>query len=115
MWDVAAVLVTYLLLAAAILAEVLATISLRLSNGFSRLAPSVVVIVGYFIALGLLAVVLKRGLPVSIAYAIWAGAGVTLVAGVGALLLDEKLTTVQVVGLAFIVAGVVAMEGGRSH
>lgn len=105
---------TYLLLALAIVAEVFGTISLRFSNGFSRLLPSILVVVGYMAAFVLLGVVLKRGLPVSIAYAIWAGVGVALVAAVGTLFLDERLSLVQVAGVVLIVFGVIAVEMGSA-
>lgn len=105
-------LVTYLLLAVAILAEVAGTISLQLSNGFSRLAPSVVVVLGYVVSFALLSIVLKRGLPVAVAYAVWSALGVALIAGVGVVWLDQRLSAVQVLGLALVVAGVVALEVG---
>jgi small multidrug resistance pump len=106
------VLVTYLLLAVAILAEVTGTISLQLSNGFSRLGPSLVVVVGYVISFLLLSIVLKRGLPVAVAYAVWSALGVALIAGVGVVWLDQRLSALQVLGLALVVAGVVALEVG---
>lgn len=105
-------LVTYLLLAVAILAEVTGTISLQLSNGFSRLGPSLVVVVGYVISFLLLSIVLKRGLPVAVAYAVWSALGVALIAGVGVVWLDQRLSALQVLGLALVVAGVVALEVG---
>jgi small multidrug resistance pump len=105
---------TYLLLAGAIVSEVAATISLRLSNGFSRLMPSVVVCVGYPVAFAFLAFVLKRGLPVAVAYALWSAIGVTAVAIIGVLWLDESLSVTQVAGLVLIVVGVVALEAGTS-
>ena len=105
-------LVTYLLLAVAILAEVAGTISLQLSNGFSRLAPSLVVIVGYVVSFALLSIVLKRGLPVAVAYAVWSALGVALIAGVGVVWLDQRLSALQVLGLVLVVAGVVALEAG---
>jgi small multidrug resistance pump len=108
-------LVTYLLLALAIGSEVVGTVSLRQSDGFTRLFPSIVVVVGYITAFAVLAVVLKRGLSISVAYAIWAGAGVALVAAVGALFLGDKLSAVQIAGLVLVVAGVVALELGASH
>lgn len=105
-------LVTYLLLAVAILAEVTGTISLQLSNGFSRLGPSLVVVVGYVISFLLLSIVLKRGLPVAVAYAVWSALGVALIAGVGVVWLDQRLSALQVLGLGLVVAGVVALEVG---
>jgi small multidrug resistance pump len=106
---------TYVLLALAIVAEVVGTICLRLSEGFTRLIPSLAVVAGYAIAFTLLAVVLKRGLPVAVAYAIWAGAGVALVAAVGVVFLDERLSVAQVVGICLVIAGVVALEVGGAE
>ncbi|WP_224387661.1 multidrug efflux SMR transporter [Pseudonocardia sp. ICBG1293] len=105
----------YLLLAGAIVLEVLATINLRLSEGFSRLAPSVLVVVGYLGAFGLLSQVLKAGVPVGLAYGIWAAAGVALVAIVGAVFLGDTQTPVQYGGIALVIAGVLALELGGTH
>ncbi|MEU7376299.1 SMR family transporter [Streptomyces albidoflavus] len=106
---------TWVLLACAILAEVTATISLRLSDGFSKIAPSVVVVVGYVTAFTLLALVLKRGMAIGIAYGIWAAAGVALVALIGAAFLGDSLTPLQYGGLVLVAAGVVALEAGGAH
>ncbi|WP_436738103.1 DMT family transporter [Streptomyces sp. BBFR102] len=106
---------TWVLLACAILAEVTATISLRLSEGFSRIAPSIIVVVGYLTAFTLLALVLKRGMAIGVAYGIWAAAGVALVALIGAAFLGDSLTPVQYGGLALVAAGVVALEAGGAH
>ncbi|MGC5192694.1 DMT family transporter [Streptomyces albidoflavus] len=106
---------TWVLLACAILAEVTATISLRLSEGFSKIAPSVVVVVGYVTAFTLLALVLKRGMTIGVAYGIWAAAGVALVALIGAAFLGDSLTPLQYGGLVLVAAGVVALEAGGAH
>ncbi|HSK61857.1 MAG TPA: multidrug efflux SMR transporter, partial [Actinomycetospora sp.] len=88
----------HLFLALAIVTEVVATVSLKLSEGFTRLGPSVVVVVGYLLSFGLLSQALARGLGVSVAYGVWAAAGVALVAIAGAVLLGESLTWMQVGG-----------------
>ncbi|MFW6092015.1 MAG: DMT family transporter, partial [Actinomycetota bacterium] len=75
----------WLMLAGAIAAEVVATTSLKLSVGFTRLVPSIIVVVGYVAAVLLLSQALVRGMQVSVAYAIWAAAGVALVALIGTL------------------------------
>ncbi|WP_214405217.1 DMT family transporter [Pseudonocardia lacus] len=105
----------WVLLAGAIAAEVTATISLRLSEGFSRPLPSVIVVVGYVTAFWLLSLVLQRGMAIGVAYAVWAAAGVALVALVGALFLGETLTPVQIGGLVAVIGGVVALELGAAH
>lgn len=105
----------YLLLALAILSEVVGTVSLKLSEGFSKPLPSIVVVIGYAGAFVVLASVLKMGMPVGVAYAIWSGAGVALVALIGAAFLGEAMTAVQVGGIALIVLGVVALEAGTAQ
>jgi len=104
--------VAYLFLALAIVSEVVATVSLKLSEGFSRLGPSAVVVVGYLAAFALLSQALGRGLGVSVAYGVWAAAGVALVAIAGVVLLGESLTWVQVGGIALVIGGVLALELG---
>jgi small multidrug resistance pump len=104
----------WVMLAGAILSEVMATISLRLSEGFSKAIPSTVVVVGYLLSFVLLAQVLKRGLSVGVAYGIWAAVGVSLVALIGAVFLGESLTWIQVGGLVLVIAGVVAVQSGAS-
>ncbi|ALG14305.1 QacE family quaternary ammonium compound efflux SMR transporter [Actinosynnema sp. ALI-1.44] len=105
----------YLLLAVAIAGEVAATTSLKLSENFSKPVPSVVVVVGYVIAFGVLAKLLKDGFPVGVAYAVWAAAGIALVAAIGVLFFKEPLTWTMIGGLALIIGGVVLLELGRSH
>lgn len=105
----------YVVLAVAIVAEVFATVALKLSEGFTKPWPSVVVVVGYVFALGVLSQALKLGLPVGVAYAIWAGAGVALVALIGTTFLGEHLTLVQLGGLALIIGGVAALNLGGAH
>ncbi|NIJ14982.1 small multidrug resistance pump [Saccharomonospora amisosensis] len=105
----------YLLLAAAIAAEVTGTVSLKLSDGFSKLVPSIVVVLGYGAAFYFLARVLKAGLPVGVVYAIWAAAGVALVALVGAVFLGEHLNLTMIAGLVLVIGGVVLLELGGEH
>jgi len=105
----------WLLLAGAILSEVTATISLKLSDGFSKLVPTVIVVIGYICAFILLSQVLKRGMSIGVAYGIWAAVGVALVALVGALFLGDSLTLVQVGGLVLVGGGVLALELGAAH
>ncbi|SIO25722.1 SMR family transporter [Salinivibrio sp. ES.052] len=99
----------WLFLGFAIVAEVIATASLKNSDGFSKLVPSVLVVVGYSFSFYLLALTL-RAIPVGIAYAIWAGAGVTLIALIGWLVFGQKLDTPAIIGMVLIVAGVAVMN-----
>ncbi|MQA16691.1 MAG: QacE family quaternary ammonium compound efflux SMR transporter [Pseudonocardiaceae bacterium] len=105
----------YLLLAGAIALEVIGTVALRLSEGFTRPAASVVVVLGYLGAFYLLARVLTAGIPLGVAYGIWAAAGVALVAVIGAVFLGDGLSGVQVGGLVLIIAGVIALEAGGAR
>ena len=99
----------------AVVAEVFGTISLRFSEGFTRLLPSMFVVLGYGFAFYALSQALTRGMRIGIAYGTWAALGVTLVALVGALFLGESLTWVQVGGLVLVVGGVLTLELGGAH
>ncbi|WP_286985600.1 MULTISPECIES: multidrug efflux SMR transporter [unclassified Halomonas] len=100
---------SYLYLALAIVAEVIATSALKASNEFTRLWPSVVVVVGYLAAFYLLSLVL-RSVPVGIAYAFWAGLGIVLVTLVGIVVYGEKPDLPAVIGLTMIVGGVAVIQ-----
>lgn len=108
-------MITLLLLAAAIVSEVCATVSLKLSEGFSRVAPSIVVVAGYLCSFALLSIILKRGMQVGVVYAIWSAMGVALVAVIGVLFLREPLTWLQVGGLVLIIGGVAVLELGGAR
>lgn len=99
----------YLYLSVAIAAEVIATSALKASNGFTRPLPTTVVVLGYGIAFYFLSLVLKT-VPVGVAYAIWSGAGVVLIALVGWLLLKQSLDAPALAGMALIVAGVAVIQ-----
>lgn len=100
---------SWLLLAVAILGEVVATSALRSSEGFTKLVPSVVVIAGYGIAFYFLSLSLKT-IPVGIAYAVWAGLGIVLVAAIAWILHGQKLDLWGFVGMALIVSGVAVLN-----
>lgn len=105
---------TYLTLAGAILAEVLATTSMKFSDGFSKLWPSLATGVGYLVAFLLLAHTLKS-MSVGTAYAIWSGAGTAVVAVIGMLFIGEAVTPAKVAGLLLVIAGVVVLNLGGAH
>jgi small multidrug resistance pump len=107
--------VAWLLLAGAILTEVIATSALKLSDGLSKLLPTIVVAVGYILSFVLLAQALKLHLQVSIAYAVWSGAGTAAIAVIGMLWLDEPLNLAKVVGIALVILGVVVLNLAGSH
>lgn len=99
----------YLFLLIAIVAEVVATSALKASEGFSKLGPSLIVVAGYAVAFYFLSLTLK-GIPLGVAYAIWSGMGVVLVAVVGVFLYKQSLDAAGVVGMALIVAGVIVLN-----
>ncbi len=99
----------YLYLSIAIVAEVVATNALKASEEFSKLGPSIIVIVGYGIAFYFLSLVLKT-IPVGVAYAIWSGVGIVLVAIVAAVIFKQVLDIPSIVGIVLIVSGVVVMN-----
>ena len=104
--------VTWALLALAITSEVTGTLALRSSHGFSHLGPSVLVVACYVIAFAALSFVLQRGLSVAIAYAIWSAVGILVIALIDAVFLHERFSWVQIIGMATIVVGVIALELG---
>jgi small multidrug resistance pump len=105
--------VFYLLLA--IVAEVTGTTFVKLSHGFTRLFPSVLIFVFYGLSLGFLGLALKK-VDLSLAYAVWSGLGIAFIASVGILFFREPVTTMKMVSLALIVAGVVGLNlVGEAH
>lgn len=99
----------WLYLAVAIVSEVIATSALKAAEGFTRPLPAAIVVVGYGIAFYCLSVVL-RTLPVGVAYAIWSGVGIALVALIGWLVYGQSLDLPAILGLTLIVAGVVVLN-----
>ncbi len=100
---------TYLFLGFAIVAEVIATSSLKSSEGFTRLWPAILTVIGYAVAFFFLSLTLKV-LPTGIAYAIWSGVGIVLISIVSYLLYGQKLDCAALVGLALIIAGVLVVN-----
>ena len=99
----------YTLLFIAIVSEVIGTSALKMSDGFSKLGPSVVVVIGYGCAFYFLALVL-RSIPIGIAYAIWAGVGIALIAIVGIVFFKQTLDMAALAGIALIIAGVLVIN-----
>lgn len=96
-------------LALAIVSEVIATSALKLSDGFSRFWPSVIVVFGYAISFYCLSLILKT-LPVGVVYAIWSGAGIALIAVIGWIFLGQTLDWPAILGLSLIIAGVIVIN-----
>lgn len=93
----------------AIVSEVLATSTLKASDGFSRFYPSLVVVVGYGLAFYFLSLTL-RTIPVGIAYAVWSGVGVVLISLLGWVMYGQKLDAAAVIGILLIAAGVIVLN-----
>ena len=102
----------WLLLAIAIVTEVAATISLKLATD-GRPRWYAVVAVGYVTAFSMLAGALSLGLPIGVAYGIWAATGVALTAILGRVLFREPLTRTMLAGIALIIGGVLLIELGH--
>jgi small multidrug resistance pump len=100
---------SYLYLAIAIVAEVIATSFLKLSDGFTRPLPTLVVAVGYLTAFYFLSLTL-RTVPTGVAYAIWSGVGLVLVTTVAWVFQGQRLDAPALAGMALIVAGVAVMN-----
>lgn len=100
---------TYLFLMAAILAEVVATTALARSESFTRLWPSLVAIFGYAVAFWLLSYPL-RVMPTGVVYAIWSGMGIVLISGVAWVWYRQTLDFAALLGLAFILVGVLIVN-----
>jgi small multidrug resistance pump len=107
-------MLTWLLLAAAIAAEVCATVSLKLSEGFTRLGPSAVVVAGYLASFVLLSQILARGMSLGVVYAVWSALGIAVIVLIDAFFFHERLSGVQVAGLCFVVIGVAALQLGNT-
>ncbi|WP_431982436.1 DMT family transporter [Streptomyces qinglanensis] len=105
---------TYVTLAAAILAEVLGTTAMKYSEGFSRLGPSLLTAAGYLVAFVLLAQTLKS-MSVGTAYAIWSGAGTAAIALIGMVFIGESVTAAKILGLLLVICGVVVLNLGGAH
>ncbi|MFM0739763.1 SMR family transporter [Paraburkholderia xenovorans] len=99
----------YALLAIAIVAEVIATSAMRASEGFSRLLPAVVVVIGYGIAFYCLSLTLKT-IPVGIVYAVWSGAGIVLITLVAVVMYKQVPDLPAIIGLGLIIAGVAVLN-----
>lgn len=103
----------YIILAISIIGEVFATTMLKMSEGFTMLFPSIGSIVGYVLSFYFLGLSLKT-IPLSLAYAIWAGAGTALTTLVSVLLWNEILSTLKVMGILFIIIGVGLLNSSKT-
>jgi small multidrug resistance pump len=100
---------TYLYLLVAIALEVVATSALKETQGFTKLWPSVIALVGYGLAFYFLSLIL-RTLPVGVMYAIWSGAGIVFITAIGWVVFKQALDLPALIGISLIVAGVVIIN-----
>ncbi|MFK4853123.1 DMT family transporter [Microbacterium sp. ZW T6_19] len=106
---------TWALLALAIASEVTATLSLRASEGLRRKRWIPVIVVGYLAAFTLLGAILAMGMPVGVAYGVWAAAGVAITAVLGRVIFKDHFSLVMAAGVALIAVGVGLIEFGGAH
>ncbi|MBR8742384.1 multidrug efflux SMR transporter [Nocardiopsis sp. MG754419] len=105
----------WLLLAAALLAEMVGATATGLSEGFTRPLAVLVALPTVLAAYFLLALALDRGIGVGVAYGVWTASGVAIIAVIGVVFLGDDLGPVQVVGLALVMVGALALELGRAR
>ena len=106
---------TWLYLVLAILLEVSGTTCMKLSEGFTRMVPSILLVVFYTLSFGMLTLALKK-IDVSVAYAIWSGVGTALIASIGVLWFREPATAMKLISLGLIIMGVVGLNlSGGAH
>ena len=101
--------VHYIQLFLAVIAETIATSALQSSHQFTRLVPTIIVIVGYAVSFYLLAQTLKV-LPVGIMYAVWSGLGIVLIAIIGFIAFGQRLDFPAILGMALILAGILIIH-----
>lgn len=99
----------WIALGIAIVAETIATSAMKSSEGFTKLIPCIIVLVGYGVAFYFLSQTLKS-IPVGIAYAIWSGVGIVLISLAGWLLFGQKLDAPALIGIALVISGVIVMN-----
>jgi small multidrug resistance pump len=97
-------------LASAIGSEIIATVSLKLSDGFTKPIPVVVVVVGYGISFYAMSIAL-RSIPLGVVYAVWSGVGTAAIVVIGFFLFREVLDAVKLGGIGLIIVGVVMLNG----
>ncbi len=106
---------TWVLLVLAIASEVTATLSLRASEGLRRRRWIPVIVIGYLAAFSLLGAILAMGMPVGVAYGVWAASGVAVTAVLGRVLFKDHFSLMMGAGVALIAVGVGLIEFGGVH
>ena len=105
----------YLLLAVAIVAEVIATSLLKTTEGFTRLWPTLACLSGYALAFTLMAMAIARGMQVDVAYALWSALGTTAIVLIAVVFLGSPISVAKVVGVALVIGGVITLNMAGAH
>ena len=101
----------WLALAGAIVLEIAGTVSMKLSHGFTRTLPSILLFLFYALSFGLMTIAVKK-IDMSVSYAIWSGVGTATIALIGVFAFRESLTAAQIASIVMIVAGVIGLRAG---
>ncbi len=99
----------WIFLILAIVAEVVGTLFLKSTEGFTKLWPSTIVVIGYCTAFYFLSLTLDS-IPISVVYAVWSSVGIAAITVVSVLFLDQKLDLAAMIGLSLIIVGVVVLR-----
>ena len=106
-------MIYWLLLFFAIILEVSGTVSMKLSDGFTKLTPSIFIFAFYAASFVALTFAIKK-IEISVAYAVWSGVGMALIALIGILYFKEAATTLKIASIFLIIAGVVGLKVGSN-
>jgi len=102
-------MIAWLFLAGAIASEIVGTVALRESDSFSKLVPSIIVVVGYALSFALLAPTLQK-IDIGIVYAVWSGVGTAAIALIGVYFFDEPSAVLKYASIFLIIAGIVGLN-----
>jgi len=105
---------SWIYLVLAILTEVTGTTNMKLSEGFTKLVPSILMFVFYAISFAFLTLALKK-INLSVTYTVWAGVGTALIAAIGFLYFKEPVTAIKVISIVLIIAGVIGLTLSETH
>jgi small multidrug resistance pump len=112
--DTYLVKISWFILIIAIVLEVSGTISMKLSEGFTKVGPVIAMFIFYAMGLSLLALALKR-IDISVAYAVWSGLGTALITLIGVLWFREPTSVIKIISVAFIIIGVIGLNLENGH
>lgn len=108
-------MLAYLFLFVAISAEVVATSLLKSTDGFTRLWPTVICVLGYVVSFALLSMSISRGMQTDVAYALWSAIGTAAIVLIAVMFLGSPISVAKVVGVGLIIAGVLTLNMAGAH